>query len=631
MYQTTCKRLLYPVMVFCVALAAATSPNSAPGVEPNSLMESDPDIVTPELVNKIFSPKLKPLWLKAMAQPEVDLKRQAADTIAEARQRGMTDLEDTAEDLTRELEAVDQHPVVKLSAARTLILLDARQAAPVLFKHAADGGQDMRELVEPGLAAWDYKPMRAVWLARLKEPGTPQVQLLLAIRGVDTVKETEACADLRKRALDPEAPADIRVAVAGVLGRLQRQGLQDDARPLAADTAVEKIVDRLVAALMIRHHDGDATEKLLLELAVDPQPAVAAVALQRLLEIDPMLLAPISPRVIVSPDSKVRWLCARILVGQQIPEAVALLGTLLDDPHPGVRGYAAQSMVDLAAIEKLDKPVRQAAMKMVMTDRPRGLEQASLVLGALDHEPAADRLVELLEFKKRAELLEINEREVHIYAAWALRCLAVPATAGPIFDKIKYETDRTLAITQALDKQYAENPELPFVVPPLRDIYDQVNHLIQALGMIRYPQADPLLRRFLPKPRRRSELEPPAVDTTSQPRLRGAAVWALGHLYADQPKEDVTALLRERLVDTEPSNPEVSQVRCMSAVSLGRMKDSGSLEMLKRSGDSSPAGSKLGNACAWGTATIKGQPAPKIEPIVTDANQMDWFVEPLEY
>ena len=55
-----------------------------------------------------------------------------------------------------------------------------------------------------------------------------------------------------------------------MLGRLQREGLEDDARELAEDKSTEKIVDRLVAALMIRHHSGGAAEKLLVELAVDP-------------------------------------------------------------------------------------------------------------------------------------------------------------------------------------------------------------------------------------------------------------------------------------------------------------------------------------------------------------------------
>ena len=621
MQQISNKRLFFTVTVLCLVLVT-TAPGNTAALQLDSLMERDPNIVSPKVLKKVFSPKLKPLWLEAMARPEVDLKRQAAETIAQAYQEGMPDLEDTVGPLIRELQAPNQHPVMKLSAARTLIVLDARRAAPVLFEHAKSDGQDMAQLIEPALAAWDYKPIRAIWLARLKDPATPHVKLLLAIRGLDTVKETEARADLKKLAVDRATAPDIRTATAGVLGRLQRQGLENDARRLARDTAVEKIVDRLVAALLIRHHSGGVVEKLLLQLAVDPQPAVAAIALQRLLEIDPTLVAPLNGRIILSPDSKVRRLCARILVGQRTAEAVELLGTLLDDPHPGVRSYAAQSMVDLAAVEELDEPVRQAAMKMLLSDRPRGLEQAALLLGSLDHEPAADRLVELLEFK---------QRKVHIYAAWALRCLAVPETAGPIFDKVLYETERTLAITRALEKQYAEHPELPFDIPQLQDVYAQVNHLIQALGIIRYPQADPLLRRFIPKPRERAPREPPAVDTTSHLPLRAAAIWSLGHLYADQSNEDLAALLRERLTAANLSNTEHTLVRCMSALSLGRMKDAASVEPMNLYLTASETSSNLANACAWALARINGRPAPKIEPIESEVNQSDWFIEPAEY
>ena len=60
-------------------------------------MFDDPKLELPGPI-RTFSPGLKPLWLQALAGPEADLRRQAAQTIVLAKRRGMLGLEDTASD-----------------------------------------------------------------------------------------------------------------------------------------------------------------------------------------------------------------------------------------------------------------------------------------------------------------------------------------------------------------------------------------------------------------------------------------------------------------------------------------------------------------------------------------------------
>ncbi len=636
------------LVLFCLApLLISLTPGSwAAQVE--SVMDTDPHFELPGEV-PVFSPKLKPLWLEALAQPEADLKRRVAETIADAHRRGMPDLADTAGPLAKTLDTPNQHPIVKLSCVRAIVQLDARQAAPVLYRHAASDRFDMAQLVEPALVRWDYKPMRAVWLARLEEPGTGAAEkgtrfnlperpegcfaqikpgpffgpLVLAIHGLAAVKEKKACPHLARFALDPNVAPDIRMESARALGLLKPAGSEADARRLSADKSPGKIVDRLVAAWLVAHHGGPAAEKLFLEMAVDPEPSVAAIALGRLLEIDPMLIQPLNRRTMASPDAKVRKLTARALFGQRTPEAVELLGIMLDDPHPGVRTYAQESLAELASDAKLDSLVRAATMKMLGTDRRHGLEQAALVLGAFDHEPAADRLVELLEFE---------DSKVYVTAAWALCRLQVPATADAMFDKVRRETEATLALAAKLKEAYAKDPMAFVEIPPLRHKYDQLSHLIQGLGLLRYSKADALFRLYLPKPPMPALTDPPVVEKTKQAELRAAAVWAFGHIYANsKPTEGLTTIFRGRLSDMDIVNSESAKVRRMAAVSLGRINDKQSLPVLRKFYKSAPTYTMLGDACAWAIEKITGKAVPKLEAEPRKIIQRGWFLEPIEY
>jgi len=588
-------------LVIALTLVGLAPAGGATKVEVDSARHQDPKIELPPPIVS-YSPKLKPLWLAALAHDEVDLKRQAAHTIALAHQRGMPDLADAATPLMEALDAPDQHPVVMLAAAKALIVLDARQAAPLLFKHAAKDGLDMAQMVEPVLASWDYEPIRQVWRDRLSAPRVPRRLLFLAIRGVAAVSVHEAEPRLRELATRSEIAPDVRLEAARALGHLKTEGLEEVARSLAADKSPEKIVDRLVAASLLSGHQGDEAESLLLELAVDEAPSVAAIALARLLEIDHMLVIPIADATIANDDANVRHLGARAVVAWHTPEAVSRLGPMLDDPHPDVRKYVRRSLLEMASDEQLGAPVLKEALDMLATERWRGLEQASLMIAALDHKPAAGRLVELLDFQRP---------EVFITAAWALRKLAVPATLDAMFDKACRETKRTEASHWAP-----------------ADVCQQLCQLIEAFGEMTYTPAEPLLRKHIPK------------DAPYAAEVRAAAIWSLGHLYAGKPEPKLTGLLVGRLSDVNSLEPEAEDVRLMSAVSLGRMNagrrsaeaslcpTNGVLPALQLFMKLDTLQTPVGYACAWAIHQITGEPIPKPEP--RHESRLGWFLDPLD-
>ncbi|MDB5341596.1 MAG: hypothetical protein JWN70_7215, partial [Planctomycetaceae bacterium] len=571
-------------MTTIVALFVFGFTHSLDAIEADTVYPTDPAFATSPTVPG-FPPRLKTLWLEALARPEIDLKRKAADTIAVAKQSGMANLEDTAPRLVAELEAPKANPIVKLAAARALIALDARQTADVLMKHALADSWDVAQLIEPALARWKHGPMNAVWLKRLDDPATRSRPLLLTIQCLGTAEFKTAVPRLRELALNKQLGPDVRLSAARILGQLKAEKSEEDARQLAAGDPVANRVDHLVAATLLIRHQGAAAEQLLLQLAVDPEPAVDAIALRRLLELNPLLVEPINGQILINADGNVRILAAEIFQGQKTVAAIGHLGVLLDDVHPQVRTTAQVALIELAKIDTLNAAVRETAMKVLASDAPRGLEQAALVLGGIDHKPAADRLLQLLHHA---------DADVSITAAWALRRLLVPATAQPIFEKVKADTEKSM-IPLPLNATYD--------MDAIAAMYRQQEHLLEALGLMRHRAAESLLIMYLPTPPLR--ICPPDIrlDTLWIHALRIRAIWALGKIYENDPQQNVVASLSEKL-----DAPDTDEVGASCAISLGRMQAKSVLPQLRKQFEPGSEYTMLKFGCAWGVAKLTGEP-----------------------
>lgn len=551
-------------------------------------MHQDPMLALPDRAVE-FSPKLKPLWLAALARDEADLQQKAIDSIARAHRRGMPGLTDTIRPIVEVMASADCHPVVRLAAVKALIVLDAQDTGPLLLDMAGQHGIDVGLLIEPALAQWGYEPARDVWLARLSAKAPLRRRLLLAISGLATVEERRAADPLLQLAMNRDRPTDVRIEAARAVAKLRTDGLQGAAGELATDKTRRGLVDRLVSASMLARHDGKATRALLLQLAVDEEPAIAAIALQRLVEVDPQLIVDMAGRIISSGDANVRRLGAQSLVERPTPATILQLGPMLDDPHPDVRQFVRSSLRKLAEVAEFGAPVREVGTDMLATDRWRGLEQAAILLAGLAHEPAADRLIELLEFERP---------EVFVTAAWSLRKLAVPETLHAMLD-------RSVRLTEADHRLKEVGEALP----------EQVSQIFQAFGEMKFTDSHTLLRRYIPK-----------YSFHEEPRA--AAIWALGHLYAGAAPEDLTQQLAERLTDLNPIKPESRIVRRMSGVSLGRMMSKDAMPALREIFEFEFPSYLTGHASAWAIDQITGEGIP--EASLPSINATGWFLEPIE-
>lgn len=553
-------------------------------------MDSDPLLKAPEPII-VFPVQHRPLWLKALARPEIDLQRRAAEAIAEAHLLGTPDLGEAKPILVKIVSAESTHPAARVPAARALIVLEARESADTLFAVSQKYGTDLRQQIEPALAKWKYQPIRQVWQQRLDVAETRQRDLMLAIDAAQVTSDSSMIPALLLIVHDPLRPSGTRLAAARAAGQIQNSGLGTDAEKLL-DSPAPSIVNRLCATSLLKQHRSQTEQSRLVRLAQDEEPTIAAAALTALNFKDPQLILPIGEQVLTNRDANVRLQGVATYVTLATPDRAARLGRLLDDPHPGVRGQVRERLFVLAQEAELFAPILQAATEVLAGDRWPGQEQAALLLTALDHKPAAARM---------AQLLNSPRGEVTVATAWGLRKLAVQDTLPAILEKVQKEFEvrsKVGTATHAADAQVA--------------------HLCEALGLMKYAPADPVLRRYVPKNLLLGEL------------TRGGAIWALGHLHADKLDEPLAQLMTERLTEPLSAIPqESSRVRHACAISLGRMQAKSQVEPMRKFLGPNTELDTTSMAIRWAIHELTGETLPEPARPVNFVKSK-WFLESLD-
>ena len=566
----------------------------------DSPMFADPDVRVAEVV-KTYPPGLLDLWLAALDRPDADSRCRAATAITLAHQQGMPGLNAAVPAFTRLMNADQVEPVVRAAAVRALVALDARESAADFLRHTRSGDNEVCEAAEPALAKWDHKPARELWLERL---GTTRFdrRLTLAIQALGAVKEEKAAPKLRELALAADVPAAFRLEAARTLVRIRPTDKADDLAPLLADTSPKGMTARLVGVtLACQQTDADGVKRLQ-QLARDPEPAVARVAVSRLLEVGPKHVLDVIEPVLNSPDAAVRVGGVESLFRNPTADRVRVLGDKLDDPHPDVRVRARRALRELAGQQPLRDAVIEQVTRAVQATSWRPQEQGAMLSAQLGHRTETPRLLDLLSSERP---------EVMVASAWALRVLAVPDTLPGVFDYLKQRRDLILAkrtgtlSADALDRQLSQ--------------------LVQFIGFARHKVADADLRVIVPRTVRGGG--PPPSFSPLGPETRAAAVWALGKIFEGTPDAKLCELIEPRLTGDGSLGPDDVRVRRMAAVALGRMKAASYLETLEKfsNGELSTT-DPVDYACRWAVCHLKGTPLPA--PGRVEAPQKDWFVVP---
>jgi len=90
---------------------------------------------------RTFNDRLPAVWKNALARQDVETRRRAAQDIGRAHRLGMTGLMSFVDPLIKQMDQPNQHPVFVLTAAKTLIDMNATSAAASLLKHNERGGR----------------------------------------------------------------------------------------------------------------------------------------------------------------------------------------------------------------------------------------------------------------------------------------------------------------------------------------------------------------------------------------------------------------------------------------------------------------------------------------------------------
>ena len=562
-------------------------PGAAVSAEPirtDYAMLSDPDIAPIDVVRE-FDPRCIPLWSLALKRPEVDYQRLTADTICRAHAAGMPGLTELLPEL-RALAANEKStPAVRYSAIRALAALEDRESAGLLLTQSQHGGLHLRQLVEPILARWDHAPARTVWQQRLSDAKASRSDLLLAIRGLETVADAAATPALLALVRPSDGPADVRRAAAAAAGQCTTTGLESEVETLRK---TPNLVGNLCAVALLQRHDSPTTRELLAQLSAETEPSVAWQALARLLAIDPNLVVPLAEAAMQNADPEVRRQGLETYLALATPERVSVVGRLLDDVHPDLRGRVRDQLVTLAKQPELEDAVRVVARQVLAQPGWRGQEQALLVLGALDDEPSARGAIALLESPRR---------EVRTTAAWMLRKVAVADTLPEL---LAYATRKT---------QGRAGPDA------LEGRDEQIAHLLELFGILQYREADELLRSYIP------------LDLTLGIVSRPAAIWALGKLHVGEYDAALSQLLLERIQDQGTMPPESSEVRQMSAVALTWMQAKPLIDDLKAHLGPNMRPYREPLVFRWAIMQLTGEPLPEALP--EHAIVGDWYLRPI--
>jgi HEAT repeat protein len=287
----------------------------------------------------------------------------------------------------------------------------------------------------------------------------------------------------------------------------------------------------------------------------------------------------------------VRRAVVQALAARPSAETITMLADTLGDPNPGLRVLVTGSLLKLADSPDLRPQIIQQGERVIQSDRWQALEQTIRLLARLDRKPAADRFLALLDHERA---------EVAVTAAWGLSRLAVEGTLAPLLARAERQ------------HQARSQPATAAEASPHLD--GQLPHFFQFFGQQRYAPAGPLMRMFVPK-------------SSLAPMARAAAIWALGHVHADQPDAKLAQELEGRVQDVVSIIPEFEVVRRFSAVSLGRMKARQALPTLETFSAHGGVQNVVGYACAWSIEQITGKGFEKPKPYFK--TYTGFFLEPV--
>jgi HEAT repeat protein len=508
-------------------------------------MFANPPLIDVQLAQKI-SAQLIPTWVKALEADEQELKLVAAKTIGKASALGVEGLDVTIDPLIAVVTDMDNRALVRHTAAMSLVQLNAKQAGESLLELVKAGDFDLSAIVEPAFVEWETAGAVEVWRTRIVEfqskRQTSASLFRLAIAGLGKIGTDADRQSLVAIANDTEQNAVLRIAAANSIAGTLAQPELEIAEQLAA---TNRVADHLIAALLVSPKPSDQNRDrsfaVITKLVNSKHATVQAIAYEALAKWNPVAVLEFGQQARDHFHFRVRDAYANSL-NQLIEDHVDELASFLNDPHPQIRVQVREWLLIASKTDELLPSVILAMQAAIVSDQWRMQEQAMHIAVALDQKQVAVDIVKLLRSKRN---------EVIATSGWALRRLAATDALAPI---LEYCTSLKVAF---------ESEQLDY--DTMFSVNEQVAHLFQMFGQMKYEESMPLMHRFIRK------------NALIRYRVRASAVWAAGIIYEGDLHGDpkLEKALLERLNDDAPMPPEDNLVKRMACISLARMGSNG--------------------------------------------------------
>ena len=448
---------------------------------------------------------------------------------------------------------------------RQLRLTQAAAALALATPEHADGlwqrlhrQTDTRRLIEQQLIRWQRPQGVAEWRKRLVDPTAPWLDLRLAIEGIGALGEAQDQAALEQLLRSDRLPTALHVVIAGSLGQLVDQGLEQ----LAADVLASGVEQTdLLAARLLAGHASDRARDMLLALLQSPHLPAQVAAYTALSEHHHQSAWEVAEEMLQRPDNNLRHLALSVLQRAEDSQSLRLQGTALYDANANVRNTAREHLLHKAASPALRRVVDTIISEAFASNHLPANQQAIYLSVALEDE---SRCRDLLP------LLDSTDLDTSLIAGWGLQQLA---TSNDTLDSM-------LEFAQGVTQRLEQEQRVQFL-----EILRQ-SFLFEAFGKNRYQAAVPMLRIYVPKNGHKMG------DVA-----RASAIWALGTTLQSSRDEPLARQLAQRMLDESISDPEDELVQFTSALALGWLGVPGSVGDLRRVVAEPPA--PLGLARNW--------------------------------
>ena len=591
------------VLLLAVVISLCTSQRSLHAqediIQHDWPMFSDPVMVHEEKV-LVVAEKLIPTWLEALSSEQDEIRFDAVQTIRLAAMKKLPGLEITIDPLIKLVANQETGKSIRYTAASALVLLDAKQAEDIFVNAVQNGEFEFSLIVESSLIRWKSEPMLEIWRTRIGDANSRSLTRL-AFHGLAANGTDEDQLALVNFATDRANSNSLRIEAAKVLAIYAAQPYLQQATELASGNTADKLVAAYMASPQPMEPNQGQTV-LLSQLCESTNYAAAGIAAEALISGNSANVLKLAEVLARHRNPKARKAYVTALYQNIDVNSLGALVVYLDDADPELRVQVRNWLGELAEQEQLLPGIIQTIEAAVRSESWRLQEQGLHLAVMLDQRQVAEDALKLLPSQKA---------EVLVTSAWALRRLQVPETLAPILS-------------------YCDSLKLAFLGEKLpRDLEfamnEQLAHLYQMFGQMKYKPASGLMQRFTRK------------EQSLRFRIRAAAAWALGKIWEGDLNGDagVAPLLYTRLTDEAPIPPEDALVKRMCAISLARLGSDtdqtiAALHKYRKQtlrGDA-PSFNSLHTGATWALTELTGEKFP--EPVAEDYNEGPWLIEPFD-